>query len=296
MLGDILAGLQLYDRFKKKKPKNIGGTKDTLITRFVALFESHGINRSQIPEFFEHDLDIYTCSKDEELLKKLNPQILTDASTLFGINKDWLEGNSREIYKVKDFYKDPKKFELYIKNIMGNVKTKHIFAYILRGGQKRRTRSYDSLIVLTEPIGILNGREIYRYHLLGQWVTSYWKSRAFFTACCALLYKYQYAVLGYYVDTGWLVNIIDGEGLLKYDLNDREGGLDLPSRGSWIVADFVEIPDEFLQGMDSEGGRANLLAIHKWLELSDRGYMRCFTDDEAHADVEQFFRDKIEQL
>jgi len=297
MLGDILAGLQLYDRFKKKTSKNIDVHKEDLVTRFVALFESHGVSRNQIPEFFKHDLDIYTCSKDEELLKSLNPQILADASALFATNKDWLEGSSDEVYSIMDFYKHPESFESYLKELVPSKKENQMMAYVLKADKSSLSRDYDSLIVIAEPIGELNDREIYKYHLLGQWVNRYWKSRAYLTACCALLYKYGFMVCGSVVKRNWLEEVIDKTVLLDYNFDDKQGGLNFPTRGSWIVADFIEMPDEFLKGMDTEGGCATTLAIQMWLDLSDCGYMRCFPEhDEDHIGVEQSYKSKLKSL
>jgi hypothetical protein len=64
----------------------------------------------------------------------------------------------------------------------------------------------------------------------------------------------------------------------------------------WIVSDFVEIPDKYLEGMDTEQGRAVGLALNLWLSLSGKGYMRCCPKDETfHANVENLFRKKSEE-
>ncbi|PKM20088.1 MAG: hypothetical protein CVV11_00805 [Gammaproteobacteria bacterium HGW-Gammaproteobacteria-15] len=49
-----------------------------------------------------------------ELSKQLTPEILQQASSLFGVRQDWLECVSDKIYNVPDFYKHPEKFDQYI--------------------------------------------------------------------------------------------------------------------------------------------------------------------------------------
>jgi hypothetical protein len=296
MLGDVLAGLQLFDRFKKKY---LNGNDEeqkitTIATRLVALFESHGVHRNQIPEFFGHGLDIPSCTTDEELLKKLTSEIITDAVNLFGINKDWFEGSSTEIYNIPDFYKHPEEFEHYLTQLCINTDIEKLSVYALTTNKKSLNEFSDSLFVIAESIGEVNQREIYKYHLLGRWGIHYWESRAYFTACCALLYKHGLSVAGKVVERDWLIDVCEGIKLLEYDFNERYGGVSFPSVGMWIVSDFVEMPGEYLKGLNTRDGHSVKLAIEKWLDLSEKGYMRCFPDDEEfHTNIVNDFKKKL---
>jgi len=299
MFGDILAVFQLYDRFKNKllKGESTDVSTGTLSSRFIALFESHGVHRTQITEFFDHGLNIPTCTSDDELLKKLTPKIIDDAVKLFGVNKDWLEGSSKEIYDIPSFYKHPEEFEAYLIELLKSTTADKLFAYALTTRKKLMNEFSDSLLVISEPIGEINQREIYRYHLLGDWGIHYWKSRAYFTACCALMYKHGLSVAGKVVEQKWLSDICEGHRLLEYDFSERYGGVSFPSVGSWIVSDFVEMPAKYLKDMNTEQGRAIPLALTKWLDLSEKGYMRCFPEDEAfHAGVVNEFKKKVKEL
>lgn len=53
MLGEISAGLSIFDRVKKFFSKNESNTQPIIIKRFLALFENHGVHQNQIPRFFE---------------------------------------------------------------------------------------------------------------------------------------------------------------------------------------------------------------------------------------------------
>jgi hypothetical protein len=300
LLGMCIAAITIYKFFWKapseKEIKQPEGKPETIATRLVALFESHGVHRNQIPEFFNHGLDLSSCASDEKLLEKITPKIIKNASVMFGVNKDWLEGSSKNIYEIPDFYKHPEKFEQYLVKLIQNKSTYDFLAAALTSKEKRWDAFFDSLIVIAEPIYELNKRIIYKYHLLGRWKIHYWKSRAYFAACCALLHKHELFAGGKIVENSWLDRVYEGKQLLEYDFTERFGGVSFPVVGSWMVDEFIEIPDRYLDGMDTEQGRAIPLAISKWLDLNEKGYMRCFPKDEAfHKDVENLFREKLEK-
>jgi hypothetical protein len=300
LLGMCIAAITIYKFFWKapseKEIKQPEGKPETIATRLVALFESHGVHRNQIPEFFNHGLDLSSCASDEKLLEKITPKIIKNASVMFGVNKDWLEGSSKNIYEIPDFYKHPEKFEQYLVKLIQNKSTYDFLAAALTSKEKRWDAFFDSLIVIAEPIDELNKRIIYKYHLLGRWKIHYWKSRAYFAACCALLHKHELFAGGKIVENSWLDRVYEGKQLLEYDFTERFGGVSFPVVGSWMVDEFIEIPDRYLDGMDTEQGRAIPLAISKWLDLNEKGYMRCFPKDEAfHKDIENLFREKLEK-
>lgn len=296
-IGTLLAAYKFFWKApSEKETKQPEDIPETVATRLVALFESHGVQRIQIPEFFDHSLDIPTCSSDEELLKKLTPEIITDAVELFGVNKDWLEGSSIEIYDIPDFYKHPAEFENYIITLLKNTLADRLYGYAIASDKKSVSAYYDSLLVIAEPIGELNQRDVYKYHLLGRWKINYWKSRAYFAACCALLHRYGIYCGGKIVQQCWLNQVYEGKTLFDYDFTERNGGVKFPTVGSWMVHELVEDPEIYLKGMATEQGRAIPLAIGKWLDLNEKGYMRCIDGHEDfHAEVEDLFRKKIEK-
>ncbi|WP_339724129.1 hypothetical protein [uncultured Paraglaciecola sp.] len=294
----IGTSIAVYRFFRKapseKEAKQAEDIPETIATRLVALFESHGVHRNQIPEFFGHGLDIATCGSDEKLLDKITPEIINDAVVLFGVKKDWLEGSSKEIYDIPDFYKHPEEFEQYLVELLKNTPKDKLFAYALTSNKNLMRNDDDSIFVIAECIGELNQRKIYKYHLLGRWGIHYWKARAYFAACCSLFYKHGLLVAGKTVDYKWILDMCSGEKLLSYDFSEQYGGISLPAVKTWIVSDFVEIPEKYLEGMDTERGAAIPFALCKWLDLNEKGYMRCTSGHEDfHADVVDFFRKKI---
>jgi hypothetical protein len=299
--GICAAAITIYKFFWKapseKEAKQVEEKAENIATRFIALFESHGVHRNQIPEFFDHGLDISSCASDDELLNNLTPEIITDAVKLFGVNKDWLEGSTKEIYDIPNFYKHPERFESYIIELVERTEADKLSASALIADKRLMNIYSDSLFVIAEPIGEINHRQIYKYHLVGDWGIHYWKSRAYFTACCALLYKYGLLVTGKYVESDWLSKVCEGQKLLNYDFVGCYGGVDFPMVGSWKVPEFIEIPDEYLKDLNTKDGHSVNLALGMWLSLSEKGYMRCFPEDEKfHAGVEAEFNKKLEEL
>jgi hypothetical protein len=295
----IVVAMTTIYRFFKKAPsekdekQEEAGTK-TVASRFTALFESHGVQRSQIPAFFGHDLSIHNCSTDDELLVHITEEMLVDAAKLFGINLDWLHGASNEIYDIPDFYKQPKAFIDYLAEVFGEKPIKLFDAYVLTAGEINKKRDEnDGLIVIVETIGEVNNRSVFRYHLSGQWLLVYWKSRADFTACCSVLMKSGVHPIGNRVDASWLTEVINGSRLLSYDFQCREGGIDLPSIGYWAVDEFIELPQKYLDGVDTEidnfGRKA---ALGRWLSLKE--HMNCYNDD--NQQVVTLYESELEKL
>lgn len=87
--------------------KEINTELSTVPSRFVDLFENHGVHRNQIPRFFGNGLTLNDVETNEKLLPKLTPEILQTAADLFAVRIEWLEGVDNKIYPVHDFYKHP---------------------------------------------------------------------------------------------------------------------------------------------------------------------------------------------
>jgi hypothetical protein len=53
MLNEIAAGFSLWDRFKKHfTSEKQSAEVDSVASRFIRLFDKHGIHPNQIPRFF----------------------------------------------------------------------------------------------------------------------------------------------------------------------------------------------------------------------------------------------------
>jgi len=251
----------------RKKTQQDEIKAENIATRFVALFESHGIHRNQIPSFFDHTIDLHDCANEAELLKKLNTQTLKDAAVLFGVNLEWLQGASTEIYDIPSFYKDNEACEEYLSNLKFSKPDANFSAYVLTSNTNKHNRDTNNAVILiTEVIGYINEREIYRYRLVGKTQNTYWKARAYFAVSCALLIKYGFQPIGQAVNEQWLVSLNGGKTLIKYDFTEGYQDFILPNGSLWYVDEFLECPEKYLAGVDPERNNfGHISALEMWL-------------------------------
>ena len=90
------------------------------VRRFVELFESHGVARTQIPGFlkdFNSTLSLADVRNDETLLHKLDESLLDKVCEMFGVRREWLDGVDEEVYHLHNFYKHPEQFSEFIKGL-----------------------------------------------------------------------------------------------------------------------------------------------------------------------------------
>lgn len=268
MLGEVEAAFSLWDRLKKKLAGN--AAQATVASRFVYLFENHGVHRNQIPRFFGHGLSAEDVSTNEKLLAVLNEAMLQEAADLFAVNREWLDGADARIYEVHDFYKEPEKFAEFISVLLSRSDAVEGMLY----KTKTRSHGYDAIIVIEEQIGWVGERPIYRHHLCGNWIFSYWKSRAYLTACIALAWKNSLYIHGQNAPVEWIKSMTEGTHFyLGIDDNIR------PAFGEkWYPEDMCDNPTVYLDGV-SEGNSGKSLALGLWLKLHDKGFMEAgFTE------------------
>jgi hypothetical protein len=232
--------------------------------RFVQLFEMHGVNRNQIPRFFDNSLTLSTLQDDAKLLEVLTSEKLLAAAQLFDVRLDWLEGATDEIYKDKgNFYKNPKRFAEFVDDVL--ARSDDVNGLLLVGdiNRKGKDTACDAFLVIAEAVGHLGDKAIYRYHVCDAWVFSYWKCRAYLTACIATAWK-----KGLY---------IHGKHVSAKELEGVEAKTVLPILESiqgerWEPEYMAEDPDLFLDGL-AEGDFGKVAALELWLELEAKDWM-----------------------
>jgi hypothetical protein len=292
VLGTLIA---LHAIFKNRNKKEKSIEVATVASRFVALFESHGVHRNQIPDFFDHGLTLHDCADESELLKKLDTKILTDASKLFGVNLEWLQGASSEIYDIPSFYKDNKACEKYLTEFQSNRLDAQITTYVLtENADKQHLDGDNAVLLIAEVIGHINDREICRYHLAGKIQKNYWKARAYFAVSCALLIKHGFHPIGQTVDEEWLITLNKGKTLIEYDYNDGGQNFILPSRCVWYIDEFLECPDKYLSGVDPERDNfGHISALRMWLKFEH--FMK-IDDESSYKKAIMAFEGKLKTL
>lgn len=243
IVGEINSAISRADRLSKwwRSRKHA----DTVASRFVSLFNAHGIHRNQIFRLLGRPLSIAKLQTDEVILESTTADLLDQAATLFAIRRDWLDCATDEIYPLHDFYKKPEQFRMFLDEILSR-RVGDISGVILVGESDRHEQT--GIIVIEESIGFLDQKPIYRYHLCNNWFFDYWKSRAFLTACIAAAWNNKLCLLGRRVPIELVRKYSSGTAFLEH-----RGDTALPLAGQmWHPEDMAVKPESFLKGI-SEG-------------------------------------------
>jgi hypothetical protein len=268
IFGEIDSALNLFSRVKSLFIKS--APTATVASRFVQLFEEHGVNRNQIPSFFEHGLTVAIVENDEKLLPALTEEILNAACKLFAVRREWLDGVDTQIHPTHNFYKEPEKFREFVVGL--NKKKKGLVSGMLFVADTP-SRNYDAVIILEEELGVVGEKVIYRYHICNNWLFYYWKSRVYLTACIALAWKNEVYIHGMKVHFKKIDEYLEGE---KY-LSDFYNSLVCRSN-KWHPEDMACDPKNLFEGLTEHLHDGEYQAtIELWLELADKGLMdTCF--------------------
>jgi hypothetical protein len=270
MFDQIDAFFSLVERFKKYSAAK--QKTDSLPSRFVSLFENHGVHRNQIPRFFDHGLTLADMISDDNLLTKLTPDILKAASEQFAVRLEWLEGVDNEIYEVHDFYKQPKAYQQFLAELVTRSE-QPIFAKLVLSTAPRCQE--DALLILAETFSYNGEEAVERFHLCGNWFTKYWKSRADLAACIAITEKQSVFLKGFKTSAN-IESFCAGKRFIA-DLSDlpyafERDWLYRKQFKTWYPDSWLYDPEAYLDGVD-EGTFGKVSALTRWLEHFEQGYM-----------------------
>lgn len=281
MLGEIASFFSIYDRLKKYLPFKFVKTTETksIVSRFVKIFENHGVHRNQIPRFFGYGLTLADVKDDKALLPRLTEEMLDAVCTMFAVRREWLDGAESQVHPCHDFYKRPEKFLKYIEQLKrANPDTQ--LEGVLIAPIKSIYRA-EAIIILQETIGYIGGKAIYRYHLCNNWIFSYWKSRVYLTACVAIAWKHNVYIHGIYKPKEYIKKLAYGEVLLGWSGDD----IRVFGHKDWDAEYMSFDPDTFLEGIEPEQDSFGIISgLKLWLELEKEGYM----DSDFKTAREQF--------
>lgn len=143
----------------------------SLVERFISVYKSHGVDRTQIPRFLgeEFTLALADVSNNEKLLYALDEKIVNATCELFGIRRGWLDGHNERIYDTLMVYKDLPRFVRFIRELKEQYPEKVCFLYAYKSTKASpdlfKSRPEISL-VFAAPITDIDQRTIYRYYPL----------------------------------------------------------------------------------------------------------------------------------
>ncbi len=286
ILGEISSALSIVEKLAGlwKKTKDARKIKpETVATRFFLLFECHDVHRNQIPRFFGNELTLLDVQSEDAVLPKLNDEVLEAACDLFAVRREWLDCADERVFEVHDFYKDAHKAAAFLEALKQNSPEGNVSGVLLAPEEKRG----PALIVLSEAIGNIGVKPIYRYHLLGNWVFDYWKSRAHLTAVIALAWKQKAYIRGAYFPAAEIEALDTGEILSVESYAFK--------RMSWYPEDMALLPETYLAGLScgSESPEAKL-AVEMWLNLEAEGLMETGLEMYNKREIRERFAARLE--
>ncbi|WP_412500795.1 hypothetical protein [Shewanella chilikensis] len=268
IFGEALAFIQLaklpFDWFKKQ----LATDPETPASRFIALFNAHGVKPSQIPDFFGHALSIADCQSAESLTKVLTSGHIEKAATLFGVNKDWLDCASEQVYEPRNFYKNPQGFEAYIDSLSANR------SMPLRATLYQPTRNkpfypeHSGLLMISVPIGEVNQRTIYRFDLVRYECAFYWRTRGYLAVNLAYMLRKYAVVFSCYVKPKILEPIAQGLCLPEYEYSSQ-AAFAVRAQGHCAIEALISCPERYLQDIDPERESfGHHAALDLWLSMA----------------------------
>ncbi len=289
MLGEVTAALSILDRIRtwwhgRKRPP-----AETVATRFVALLESHGVHRNQIPRFIGHGLTLTDVQDDAALLAKLDERLLDAVCAQFAVHREWLDGAESQIHPVHDFYKQPEEFAQFLDKLIAGHPTGNTAGMVLAPRETRRDA--ESLIIFEEWVGAVGDKPIHRYHLVAGGPFGYWKSRAYLTAGVAIAWKRGVCVQGRKVPEQEIARLAQGAVLLGW----QGAGIWSIHGKRWYPEDMALRPDAFLDGLDPERDDFGIQsALQVWLALDRQGLMDTGINAVKDINTRQLFEQALD--
>jgi hypothetical protein len=288
VLDEVEAALSLWDRLKKLLHARKNPPVESIATRFVRLFESHGVYRNQIPRFFGHSLTVQDVQDDASLVAKLDETILEAACKRFAVRREWLDGAESQIHPGHDFYKHPEGFADFLTQLKTANPDGELRGVLIAPDDQGWQAG--ALLILQETVGAVGEKPIYRYHLCNNWIFSYWKARAYLTACVAIAWKQGVYVHGLRISAKEIEELAKGKTLLS---RQGEGVWNLCGSKKWYPEDMALKPETFLEGVDPERDNFGIKAgLTRWLELDGQGLM---DTGGPTKNVRQLFQQELEK-
>lgn len=247
VFGEINSALSVWDRIRKWRKGKNDPPVETVATRFVRLFQAHGVNRNQIPRLLGHGLQSPDVRDDAALLAALDDTHLDSACTLFGVRREWLDGASERIYESPWCYKHPKGFFIELARLETPAAIAPVRAVTTampldyQVGVEQRVE-----LVMVETVGWIGEREIHRYRPFADgWVWGYPECRlqlkALIAACgkqVPLFKVSREAIDGLYAGEQFPGEVMRGPLLSTPSLEDYC----MPQSRNWHARETEELP------------------------------------------------------
>jgi transcriptional regulator with XRE-family HTH domain len=217
---------------------------EILIERFYKLFKLHDISESEIPQVIDKkfNITIYDISSKENILKKIDIELLEWLSEFFGINLDWLINRSEILYKEQNF----DKFEMTLFRFINSLSKENNFLIdLLRTKElkKNNSNNQEQLIypIIRVPLINLTNRTIYKNILINDYIWDYQRSRLDFKT---IIYMLKNGYVDYYSQKIYMNGYNMNNKVSHYDfikgLISYEELKDSKRSQTWYPSDYIE--------------------------------------------------------
>jgi len=226
--------------------------------RIFKLFELHDINEEEIPlllhEYFGvtfHDI----LTDQENFQKKITKEMIDFLALNFGVDKQWLYGNSVNLYKDEyfGFYKNVEYFGNYINKKKDQIHQLYILTESIPDKKTDSKNDSNYIVIIAQYLKFNypeNNKPIYTYEIFYEdcrW--GYWKCRYNFKSFLLYL-KMKYNIrLTFY--SGHIVS-----GVSKKYLKFKQGEIDFKTLMSdsriWYPEDYILTNEQSSQAKETD--------------------------------------------
>lgn len=226
-----------------------------LVTRFLSVYENHGIRAHQIPKFaVDFNVKPSDFATHYSVLNILTDEFISWTCETFGVEKSWMDGDpdwfckeTKQIYADFDLYKSlyfaTDLFENYKK-----LPRRDVCLYAFKNGSLTRDTQNKSIVALVfqERIGEINGRFIYKYKpVTTHWQWDYYKMRYQIKGIFLLCLKNNIRTRGFDLSGDVIDQLVAGEIFPELIIQNCY-------RCSWFPEDYVSTKQESHVAQESE--------------------------------------------
>lgn len=234
-----------------------------LVDRFISIYESHGVSLSQIAFFAEEDFNLKLADfkNKDSILNIMDNNFINWTCNVFGIQREWVEGKSKRIYKHINYYKEIHRF---IDDIcrLKELYSNDLFIFMMKNGELVDNELGEKYVtvILKYPIKKVNNNTIYRYVPISiNWDWGYWRTRYQLKAIIYICENLNIDTNAYDMSIDTMYKIAGGLVFPKIEIDN------IRNSGVWYPEDYIS---RGIQGKEKE----ELEQVVRYFE--EEGYLK----------------------
>lgn len=273
ILTPLFFKLISYKRKKntqKKESEDIATRDDVnnVVERFIHVFKSHGLERTQIPRFLtnEYEITLKDISTDTNIIKVIHGNLLKGICNRFGVRPEWLDGAEDTIYPIRCFDKQPLEFIDFLSDLQD--KFQNVEGFFLKDvndelqkGDDRHPIATVFRVPITKPFEF--GEDpIYRYYpLFDYYFWGYKRARLQLKAYTLIAWQFNIHIFGCNLEKNLIERIIEG-------LEFPGPHIQKAFKTAWYPDEYIFTNQESLASKDPEEAlkAREYLSHTKWIE------------------------------